>query len=70
MPFVNKYGAIGGMVCGHAISLWVSVGGLFISKPKDHLPYSTLGCSESVLAKVANITLIMNSTVVSHDFPL
>jgi len=59
MPFINKKGAIVGMLAGHIITLWISVGTLLKSRKVPSLPFRIDECSDEIWATVNKTEAIM-----------
>ncbi|XP_065350228.1 sodium-dependent multivitamin transporter-like isoform X2 [Cloeon dipterum] len=65
VPWANKYGAVVGMLCGHALSIWITYGALNLTAKPPYLPLSDQNCANEPWFESAYGT---NKTISGH-FP-
>ena len=53
-PFINLPGAVGGLVFGQVINIWLSIGSVIYKIPPKQLPLSSEDCSMFNMTEVAN----------------
>ncbi|KAF4533194.1 hypothetical protein B566_EDAN001736 [Ephemera danica] len=67
IPWANKYGAILGILCGHATSMYISFGALSLNRKPAFLPRSIDGCSATSPVILANNQTWCTSSRVSAE---
>ncbi|CAG7829113.1 unnamed protein product [Allacma fusca] len=69
VPFVNKYGAIVGMILAHICTFWVAAGGLLYKKAPETLNFEINACSNETLLRVNMTEALERQTMMRNVVP-
>ncbi|CAL8115700.1 unnamed protein product [Orchesella dallaii] len=67
MPFVNKYGAISGMVTGFLSMIWITINAFILDKSHIPMPFSAEDCPNEILQTINSTVTIAH--VEELNFP-